>query len=724
MPPSPRKGTVLKPRQTYGRQRSIVGQRESDTNPPSPTEVNAAAASLSRGSSSVTSPVLKRGGSDLDSPPALKRAGSTIAPRTPLDLQAALRASHELREAGQNHQFRDEIEYILDGIRTKDRPKVRRTSCLDLVRSMLRLEFADLFRLHNYMSIVFETIRTDRDPIVFSCLVLMIAINFQDTTIRRQIISTDHLLDLLIESLDMDIDPMATMPTARQELIMYNDLKDIVKQSGIITRGQKVLAKSIVLSTMTGIIEESVALQDAETLSLIDQHPDFINTVLDILVDDLAWIKQPSATPGVFLPDMLDIGRIQNCLCILERLSLVSRTPASVLADNTRVFPLFVQLITLCRAHAFQYPQHTDSMNLMLHALRLLINVTNGFEPCCENLAQSGSISVLTQNIIQFYGHCRNYTPGETEVATTMSGGQDLMDDGERIHWTRAESRSDSGLSFEMMTPGATPSRRDRDEFRTSNGTDDLEAALKAEGLLSSRPGVKEVKIENDANGWYDILLLSIGLLINMLETNVRRRHQLTDQAIGLDCNAIGDCFIRECQCDKSTEALERLVEIYNTEATISEMTENQVLAAYLALLLGCAVGGNPENETRLYRSIHEQSLVPMVDLLRDFMAAHTQNATNVQDFDVDGYGDNNDETMTSQGAFQGHGVSMGRSASMMSVTFENEDVQATVDGLVDQAGGGGISFKSTGGLETQQSFLQIIEVLQRIELRHSEPRE
>ncbi|KAF9540258.1 hypothetical protein EC957_004460 [Mortierella hygrophila] len=671
MPPSPRKGTVPKSRQTYGRQRSIVGQRDWDTSPPSPLEVNTTAASLPRGSSSISSPILKRGGSDLDSPPVLKRAGSTIVPRAPLDLQAALRASHELRETGQNHQFRDEIEYILDGIRTKDRPKIRRTSCLDLARSMLKLEFADLFRFHNYMSVVFETIRTDRDP--------------------------------------------------------YNDLKDIVKQSGIITKGQKVLAKSIVLSTMTGIIEESVALQDAETLSLIEQHPDFINTVIDILVDDLAWIKQPSATPGVFLPDVLDIGRIQNCLCILERLSLVSKTPATVLADNARVFPLFVQLITLCRAHAFQYPQHTDSMNLMLHALRLLINVTNGFEPCCENLAQSGSISVLTQNIIQFYGHCRNYIPGETEVATTMSGGQDLMDDVERIHWTRAESRSDSGFSFEMMTPGATPSRRDRDEFRMSNETDDLEAALKAEGLLSSRPSVKEVKIENDANGWYDILLLSIGLLINMLETNVRRRHQLTDQAIGLDCNAIGDCFIRECQCDKSTDALERLVEIYNTEATISEMTENQVLAAYLALLLGCAVGGNPENETRLYQSIHEQSLVPMVDLLRDFMAAQTQNATDDQDFDDNGYGDNSDDTtMTSQGAFQGHGVSMGRSASMMSVTLENESAQATVDGVegVDQAGGGGISFKSTGGLETQQSFLQIIDVLQRIELRHSEIRE
>ncbi|KAF9906793.1 hypothetical protein EC991_000306 [Linnemannia zychae] len=593
--------------------------------------------------------------------------------------QATLKASHELREAGQNHKFRDEIEYILDGIRTKDRPKIRRTSCLDLVRSMLKHEFASLFRSFNYMPAIFETIRTDQDP--------------------------------------------------------HNDLKDIARQSGIINKGQKVLAKSIVLSIMTGIVEESVALQDVEVLSLIEQQPTFLHTVIDILVEDLAWIKQPSATPGVFLPDVLDVDRIQNCLCILERLSLVSRTPATILATNARVFPLFVQLITLCRAHAFQYPQHTDSMNLMLHALRLLINVTNGFEPCCENLAQSGSISVLTQNIIQFYGHCRNYIPSDTELATTIDqGGQGPMDDdSERIHWTRADSRSDSGFSFEMMTPGATPSRRG--DGTRSRSTDDLEAALKAEGLLSNRPGAsvgvgakENVKVENDANGWYDILLLSIGLLINMLETNARRRNQLTDEAIGLDCNAIGDCFIRECQCDKSTDALERLVEIYNTEATISEMTENQVLAAYLALLLGCAVGGNTENETRLYRAINEQSLVPMLELLREFMAAHcSQN----QGFDEN----DGDETMTNQYAFQENqhryaGASMERSESLMSLTFDDElAVVEGVKGGIDQTGGGegaataggDISFKAPGSLETQQSFLQIIEVLQRIELRHSE---
>ncbi|KAK3846175.1 MAG: wings apart-like protein regulation of heterochromatin-domain-containing protein [Linnemannia gamsii] len=216
MPPSPRKGTVLKSRQTYGRQRSFVGQ-DRDTSPS-----REASPSPSRNPSSVSSPGLKRGGSDLDAPPALKRAGSTIGSRASLIIQdqAALKASHELREAGQNHQFRDEIEYILDGIRTKDKPKIRRTSCLDLVRSMLKQEFASLFRSCNYMPVIFETIRTDRDPIVFFCLVLMIAISLQEAKALKDIVSIDHLLQVLIQSLDIDIDPMATMPTARQELIM------------------------------------------------------------------------------------------------------------------------------------------------------------------------------------------------------------------------------------------------------------------------------------------------------------------------------------------------------------------------------------------------------------------------------------------------------------------------------------------------------------------------
>ncbi|KAI8596987.1 wings apart-like protein regulation of heterochromatin-domain-containing protein [Dissophora ornata] len=371
MLPVPRKGTGSRPRQTYGRQRSVLGQD------------NVASQSMNQQVSEdqphphSLSP-LKRANPDVSALPAMKRSASRSgSPSLRISLsgasyqqgsndggeisdqKTALRASHELREAGQSHRFKDEIEYILDGIRSKDRLKIRRTSCLDLTRSMLKEKFVVQVRTHHYMPTIFEAIKYDQDPIVFSCLALMIGIVLRDVQSCRDVVAIDDLVAYLCGSLEMDMDPMAMMPTARQDIAMYNDFKDLARQSGIVHRGQKILTKSIVLSAMTCIIDECVFRQDVHTLSIVDQDPSFLIAVIDVLIEDLAWIKQPSSTPGVSLPDVLDIDRIENCLRILERLALVSKRPAAMLSNNTRLFPLLVQLITLCRAHALQYPQHT-----------------------------------------------------------------------------------------------------------------------------------------------------------------------------------------------------------------------------------------------------------------------------------------------------------------------------------------------------------------------------
>ncbi|KAG0369292.1 hypothetical protein BGZ54_010388, partial [Gamsiella multidivaricata] len=395
------------------------------------------------------------------------------------------------------------------------------------------------------------------------------------------------------------------------------------------------------------------------------------------MVDDLAWIKQPSSTPDVALSDVLDIDRIENCLRILERLALICRRPAAALAANIRLFPLLVQLIALCRAHAFQYPQRTESLSLMLHTLRLLINVTNGFEPCCDNLAQSGSIAILVQNFVQFYSQCRNYNPERQDTEPLSSA------DVNKIQWTMIDSRSDSGLSFQMLP------QDDAASCCVTAGTLDLDFPQPSLDATLNASHRRETIIENDANGWYDILLLSIGLLVNMLETNPDRREQVTRA----ECKAIGDCFHKECRCEKSMEALERLVEIYNTEATISEMTENQVLAAYLALLIGCIVGENREYEARLYKSINGGSLVPIVDLLKEFVALHQT----VQATQEDG-----DQVMSTQRSCQ-------------------ELTDGSTDGFDaihsgDEKALSEISFSSASVAETHSSFLKIIQVLQEIE--------
>ncbi|KAG0257407.1 hypothetical protein BG011_003966 [Mortierella polycephala] len=748
MPPALRKGISSKSRQTYGRQRSFLEQDETvalvEDNLRDPQEDRLAI---------YSHPGLaqKRRGENLESPSTLKRTGSftgseslkaslsransrqslKIGGNTVQEGNSALKASHELREAGQSHRFKDNIEYIMEGIRTKDRVKIRRASCLELARSMLEEDFLRHVKAYHYMPIIFETIHNDKDPIVFSCLVLMIGILLLDGHVSRDIVTIEGLVHFLCQSLEMDMDPMAMLPTARQEATMYNDFKDIAKQSGIIQKGQKVLTKSLTLSVMTCIVQESVTLQDERILSLFDQDAHVLNAIIEILIQDLAWIRSPLSTPNVSLSDVLDIDRIENGLRILERFALVSRKPASILANNTRLFPLLVQLITLCRAHAFQYPHQTDSMNLMLHALRLLINVTNGFTPCCENLSRSGSIPGLIQSFIQFYGHCRNYNPGQHESASHQQEAMherqvptDLQMHPQRIQWTATESSSDSGLPIHAMAKDIDHSTTVRATTLNADGT-------ATAGDLAQESEISNVKITitNDANGWYDILLLSIGLLINMLEASPQQREQITST----ECKAMGDCFHKECQCVKTTKALERIVEIYNIEVTVSEMTENQVLAAYLALLLGCIVRGDAKSEVRLYRSVAKGSLAPMIELLTDFVefqqAIHTE---------AEQQG-SQDKRLLSRTSAQSQypqqeptqcslssDASLTHANSFMSLTLESEVVeQETItDNAADsvESSHTGISFTASRTAETLQSVLGIIEVLQSIEIRLSQP--
>ncbi|KAF9910676.1 hypothetical protein BX616_010805 [Lobosporangium transversale] len=684
MPPRPRKTLGFMPRQTYGRQRSFLDQQEPIDNQLGDEELCKNSDIQQSSLSSLTLP-LKRINSDISILPAIKRGGiqsnrfnphaySTVSNtccQGSKEQSATLKASHELREVGQGHRFKDEIEYVMEGVRSKDKLKIRQSSCLELARLMLKKEFVEQVRTHQYMPIIFEAIHHDQDPFVFSCSILMLGIVLQDIRACNDIVAIDNLLKYLCSGLGMEMDPMALMPSTRQELTMYNDFKDIARQSGIIQKGQKVLTKSIVLSAIACLITESVSSGDIEALTVINQDPDFLHTVIELLIDDLAWIKQPSLSSGAFLPDVLDIDRIENCLRIIERLAFVSERPAASLAENTRLFPLLVQLITLCRAHSFQYPRRTDSINIMLHTLRLLVNLTNGNEPCCDKLAQSDSIHVFIQNFVQFYARCRNYNPEDIQVGI------------ERALRTEVECRLDMRPSSRTFLL--------KDLALANVGANNLRTEVNGQEEKESCKNFPEIIVGDDANEWYDILLLSLALLINMLELNPVRKEEL----VGRDCKAIGDCFHGQCQCEKSTEVLERLVDIYNTEAIISEMTENQVLAAYLALLIGFIVAGHSESELRLYRAIAGQSLVPMLGLLNGYAALQ--------------------ESIEVENARRQDRIEL-------SQTFQDESLNGsfTLAGNEYSSDSLKISFGAPRSAEVQQSFSKIIQVLQDIENRHA----
>ncbi|KAG0329530.1 hypothetical protein BGZ99_001532 [Dissophora globulifera] len=657
MSPPSRKGVGLIPKQTYGKRRSFQGQDGlasiSTTEQPFDGRQPISLSPLKRRNSGLTAiPAVKRrvsgGGSGTLKSVSAKSSSQQVSNTYDKldDDKTAIRAPHELKEAGQSHRFKDDIEYMLEGIRSTDRLRVRRTSSLDLARSMLNKDFVGLIGMHHYTPIIFEALYEDRDP---------------DPQLHQDVVAIDGVIPFLSKGLEMEMDPMAIMLTGRLEISMCNDLKDIARQSGIISKGQKILTKSILLYAAATILSERVTLKNVRTLSTVEGDANFMSTILSILIEDLIWIKQLSLTADLMLSDILDVDRIGNCLRILERLTSVSKRLIETISKNSRLLSLLVQLITLCRAYAFQYPRQTDSINLMMQALRLLVNITNDFEPCCESLAKVGLIQVLVQNFVQFYGRCRSYTPGHQDEEQNTS--------------TVAHS-NDTDMN---STDG---DRHDDENGRQS----------------------RENGIENDANGWYDIVLLSAGLLINMLENNPARGEQVTDTAIGLECTSIGDCFLGECACEKSSESLERLVEIYNTEAVIGEMTENQVLAAYLALLLGCIIEGNPRHEMRLYRSVSGQTLLPMLELLQEFADIHQ--AVHMEQPKLDIHDTVELSTQPTQLESQ-----QGPRSSSVSIGVHSPlpDIEQELTG---------ISFETSGAVETRRSFLRIIGVLQEVQSR------
>ncbi|KAF9970020.1 hypothetical protein BGZ73_007405 [Actinomortierella ambigua] len=122
---------------------------------------------------------------------------------------------------------------------------------------------------------------------------------------------------------------------------------------------------------------------------------------------------------------------------------------------------------------------------------------------------------------------------------------------------------------------------------------------------------------EDDTQDWYDILLLSVGLVINMLEKNAASRSKFLHSAIKLGCPGIGPCFHGNCDCAKSDQALEKIIEIYKPES--DAQVEGNMLPAYLAVLIVRIVEDDANGQERLAQAVGDSGLEEMRLLLENF---------------------------------------------------------------------------------------------------------
>lgn len=94
----------------------------------------------------------------------------------------------ELKESGETKRFSDEMEFLLDGLKTDQSIGIRRSSCLDLCRKFLSGSFAMKVRAHNFIHKIYTLLRGSDDAVLLASLSFLIMILSQDK----------HNVDLLL----------------------------------------------------------------------------------------------------------------------------------------------------------------------------------------------------------------------------------------------------------------------------------------------------------------------------------------------------------------------------------------------------------------------------------------------------------------------------------------------------------------------------------------------
>ncbi|KAL1914662.1 uncharacterized protein VTP21DRAFT_8073 [Calcarisporiella thermophila] len=128
-----------------------------------------------------------------------------------------------------------------------------------------------------------------------------------------------------------------------------------------------------------------------------------------------------------------------------------------------------------------------------------------------------------------------------------------------------------------------------------------------------------------------DMFLLTVGLLINLMETEAANRDLFDAKWIGRSC-----ACLKECECQDKIKAVELVISVYLKYAQESQQQERfqkeeeaeeddegcsaSLMSAYLALLLGCLMK-HPDMRQVVIEGMPGKSLCNLVSVVRKFIS-------------------------------------------------------------------------------------------------------
>ncbi|ORX59846.1 hypothetical protein BCR36DRAFT_274009 [Piromyces finnis] len=496
-----------------------------------------------------------------------------------------VKSMFELKELGENKKFKDEIDYLLDGLTENQTTTTKRLSCIDLCKKLSESDFILNLRAYGFIPQLYKILSKEKDKIIQLCLLYFIYTLFQDDGSLDIIIQEDNCLPLLVKFLRI-----------KDDYINIEKLKSTKEK--------------ICLKEIKKVIEESKHFENTNISFQLISIKCFIQ------------LLNPSSTVDVKneLKKMLFDNDFSNDKILLSPSVKSSFSCIDIISNRLKLYTNFLQkdyqqwkINVESQKKNIPFDINIEYLNNVCFCLKFfeLLNKENDLE---LSLSTKSKISTyILQLLTNFVGIIYNNHKDIKECYHQI-----LLNCINVLINFFNESKE-----IEQFTKTDLNDVSSQQNIITEEQYDELFKVL-----LVFIDQFSPLSKENHQTKLQDIFLLIIGLLINISENNEHCRILLAKQQIGKACsyqsnskkNSWVPCRFG-CICpDKDKKGfLEIIVEIYSNIVK----TENYILASYLAILIGflCL---HPDNKVIVKQYLFENSFSTIIQILEQFLQLNT----------------------------------------------------------------------------------------------------
>ncbi|CAG8621321.1 357_t:CDS:10 [Ambispora gerdemannii] len=472
----------------------------------------------------------------------------------------SFKSIHELREQGENKRFTDEIEYILDGIREAQPVNVRRASVLVLAQKLLKTEFMTKIRSHHYIPKLYDTLVTQDDTIVRCCFAFVVCLMIEDRRNSEFFAGKAEFTRLVTEFLTFQSDPLredlSKSSWKKTEKSLIGELKEIICRSDIFSDKKEISLKSIALRSLSSLISYKTKYEDVIKKRI--RACDGLSIVARILKDELVPVKK---------------------LLLAFEKGKTSKIKQKLLLNFERVeqcLGILENVTAFCPENQLIIVNHEKDILPMLLEFLLYCHLES-----CDSNAENPSIAL--ECLLGCLRVLINLTHDNQQCCRDVGKSPGMV------------------ILMRLATVGQLPSRQSINYNKINTE--------KEEGIEESVEATK-----------FDVLLLSIGLLINLVEIDSGNQDEFRKIEQNPNCPGTRSC-LRLCTCSSRKSAVSCLVSLYNHQIEKGDdKTDSNIVAAYMAILIGLLIKDNKANQELRLPGNSVQSLI---NLLQDFVKFH-----------------------------------------------------------------------------------------------------